>query len=159
MHHTIPTLAGTSLNRLAISATLHCLTGCAIGEVSGMVIGTALGWSDVATIVLAVALAFLFGYSLTAMPLIRARLEARVIISSALASDTVSIAIMELIDNAFILLIPGAMEAGIDSLLFWSSLLGGLAIAFPFALAANRYMISRGLGHAKVMQHPGHGRH
>jgi hypothetical protein len=153
MQHT----AGASLNQLAISATTHCLTGCAIGEVSGMVIGTALAWSDVATIGLAVALAFFFGYSLTALPLLRAGLALGTVVTTALASDTVSIIIMELIDNAVILLVPGAMEAHLDEPLFWASLLGGLAVAFPFAFAANRYLIARGLGHAQVMEHHGHG--
>ena len=159
MQHSMGHDTGTSLNQLAMSATLHCLTGCVIGEVLGMVIGTALGWSDLATIALAVTLAFFFGYSLTALPLVRARLAFGVVITTALASDTVSIAIMELIDNAAMLLVPGAMDAGLDDPLFWGPLAGGLAIAFPFAFAANRFMLARGLGHAKVMQHHGHGAH
>ena len=107
-----------SLNRLAFSATAHCLTGCAIGEVLGMIIGTALGWSDLQTIVLAVALAFLFGYSLTALPLLRSGMALGAVIPLALASDTISIAVMEIVDNAIMLLIPGAMDAGLDDIGF-----------------------------------------
>ena len=142
-----------SLNRLAASATNHCLTGCVIGEVLGMVIATALGWGDVASIALAVGLAFLFGYLLTSLPLFRAGLTLGAIIPIALAADTVSIAIMEFIDNAFILLVPGAMEAGLGELRFWLPLLGGFVIAWPFAFAVNRAMIRRGRGHAVVHQY------
>jgi uncharacterized membrane protein YeaQ/YmgE (transglycosylase-associated protein family) len=144
------------LNRLAASATNHCLTGCLIGEVAGMVIATTLGWGNLASIVLAVALAFVFGYTLTSLPLLRAGLALGAIVPIALAADTVSIAIMELIDNAFILLVPGAMEAGLDELLFWAPLLGGFAIAWPFAFAVNRSMIRRGKGHAVVHEYHGH---
>jgi hypothetical protein len=144
------------LNRLATSATNHCLTGCVIGEVSGMTIATALGWGDIASIALAVALAFLFGYSLTSLPLLRARLPLAAIAPIALAADTVSIAIMELIDNATMLLVPGAMEAGLTDLLFWLPLLGGFAIAWPFAFAVNRSMIRRGKGHAVVHDYHAH---
>lgn len=139
-----------SLNRLSASATNHCLTGCVLGEVVGMVIATALGWGDVASIALAVALAFLFGYTLTSLPLIRAGLPLAAIVPIALAADTVSIAIMELIDNAFMLLVPGALEAGLGDLRFWAPLLGGFVIAWPFAFAVNRTMIRRGKGHAVV---------
>jgi Domain of unknown function (DUF4396) len=118
-----------------------------------MAIATALGWSDVASIALAVGLAFLFGYSLTSLPLFRAGLSFREIVPIALAADTISIAIMELIDNATILLVPGAMEAGLDELLFWAPLLGGFVIAWPFAFAVNRYMIARGRGHAVVHEY------
>jgi hypothetical protein len=142
--------AEQSLNRLSVSATNHCLTGCVLGEVVGMVIATALGWDDVASIALAVGLAFLFGYSLTSLPLIRARLPLASIVPIALAADTVSIAIMEAIDNGFILLVPGAMEAGLADLRFWLPLLGGFVIAWPFAFAVNRTMIRRGKGHAVV---------
>ena len=139
-----------SLNRLSASATNHCLTGCVLGEVVGMVIATALGWGDVASIALAVALAFLFGYTLTSLPLIRAGLTFATIVPIALAADTVSIAIMEVIDNAFMLLVPGALEAGLGDLRFWAPLLGGFVIAWPFAFAVNRTMIRRGKGHAVV---------
>jgi hypothetical protein len=141
------------LNRLAASATNHCLTGCVIGEVAGMAIATALGWGDVASIALAVALAFLFGYALTSLPLIRAGLALAAIVPIALSADTVSIAIMELIDNLTVVLVPGAMEAGLGDALFWLPLLGGFAIAWPFAFAVNRALIRRGKGHAVVHEH------
>ncbi|MGH3020710.1 MAG: DUF4396 domain-containing protein, partial [Gaiellaceae bacterium] len=142
--------AQPSLNRLAASATTHCLTGCAIGEVLGLVIGTALGWGTVATIALAIVLAFFFGYLLTSIPLLRSGLALREIVPIALAADTVSIAIMEFVDNAVILVIPGAMDAGLDSALFWGSLAFALAVAWVFAYPVNRYMIARGRGHAVV---------
>ena len=146
-----------SLNRLAFSATVHCLTGCAIGEVLGMIIGTALGWSDLATIVLAIALAFLFGYSLTMLPLLRGGLALGAAIPLALASDTISIAVMEIVDNAIMLLIPGAMEAGLTNLLFWGSLAVALLIAGAVAFPVNRWLIARGKGHAVVHAHHQHG--
>jgi hypothetical protein len=142
---------------VALSATLHCLTGCAIGEVAGVAIGTALGWSDVATIALAVALAFLFGYSLTSLPLLRAGLAIGAVIPIAFASDTLSIAVMEFVDNAIILLIPGAMEAGLDALLFWASLAVALVIAGIAAFPVNRWLIARGKGHAAVHETGIHG--
>ncbi len=145
-----------SLNRTALSATLHCLTGCAIGEVLGMVIGTALGWSAWATVVLAVALAFLFGYSLTMLPLLRSGLALTAVLPLALAADTLSITVMEIVDNAVMLLVPGAMEAGVGSFLFWASLAFALAVAFVAAFPVNRYLIARGKGHAVVHQHHGH---
>ncbi|MGH3035805.1 MAG: DUF4396 domain-containing protein [Gaiellaceae bacterium] len=148
--------AQPSLNRLAASATTHCLTGCAIGEVLGLVIGTALGWGNLATIVLAIALAFFFGYLLTSIPLLRSGLALREIVPIALAADTVSIAIMETVDNAVILVIPGAMDAGLDSALFWGSLAFALAVAWVFAYPVNRYMIARGRGHAVVHEHHAH---
>ena len=148
--------SGAGLTRLAISATLHCLTGCAIGEVLGMVIGTALGWSDVQTIVLAVALAFVFGYSFTIGPVMRSGLSLRAAIPVALAADTISITVMEIVDNAILLLVPGAMEAHLDSWLFWGALAFAFAVAFVVTLPVNRWLISRGKGHAVV--HAYHGR-
>jgi hypothetical protein len=145
--------AGPSPSRLAASATNHCLTGCLVGEVVGMVIATALGWGNVASIALAVGLAFLFGYTLTSIPLFRANLALGAVVPIALAADTVSIAIMELIDNLSLILVPGAMEAGLSDARFWLPLLGGFAIAWPFAFAVNRAMIRRGKGHAVVHEH------
>ncbi len=145
--------AGAALNRLALSATIHCLTGCGIGEVLGMVIGTALGWSNLATIVLAVVLAFLFGYSLTMRPLLRAGLGMRQATRLALAADTASIAVMEIVDNLIMVVIPGAMAAGLDSGLFWGSLALALAIAAVAAFPVNRWLIARGRGHAVVQAH------
>ncbi len=155
-HHEMPT-AGGPLTRVALSATLHCLTGCAIGEVLGMVIGTALGFSDLATIALAVALAFLFGYALTSLPLLRAGFALTAVIPIALAADTLSIAVMEIVDNAIMLLVPGAMEAGVDSLLFWGALSFALVIAGLVAFPVNRWLIARGRGHAVVHETGVHG--
>ena len=152
MAHSAP---ATSLHGLAFSATVHCLTGCAIGEVPGMVIGTALGWGNAATIALAVGLAFLFGYGLTMLPLLRAGLSFGAALGTALAADTLSIAIMEVVDNAIMLLIPGAMHAGLGSLLFWGSLAVALLIAGAAAFPVNRWLIARGRGHALVRAHHG----
>ncbi len=149
---------GSSLNRLAFSATAHCLTGCAIGEVLGMVIGTALGWSDFATIALAVALAFFFGYLLTLVPVLRSGVALATALPLALAADTLSITIMEIVDNLIMLVIPGAMEAGIGSFLFWGSLAFALAVAFVAAFPVNRYLLARGKGHAVVHEYH-HGDH
>ncbi|HVD45072.1 MAG TPA: DUF4396 domain-containing protein [Rubrobacter sp.] len=146
----------SSLNRTAFSATLHCLTGCAIGEVLGIVIGTALGWSNVATIVLAIVLAFFFGYGLTMLPLLRSGMALGAVLPLAFASDTLSITVMEIVDNLIIVVIPGAMDAGLGSLLFWGSLAFALAVAFVAAFPVNRYLISRGKGHAVVHKHHGH---
>ncbi|HUQ60037.1 DUF4396 domain-containing protein [Lentzea sp.] len=145
--------APVSLTRQAISATLHCLTGCAIGEVLGMVIGTALGWGNLATVVLAVVLAFVFGYSLTIRPVLRSGLAFKAALGVALAADTVSIAVMEVVDNAVMLLVPGAMEAGLANWLFWAALAFSLAVAFVVTVPVNRWMIARGKGHAVVHQH------
>jgi hypothetical protein len=145
--------AGPSLNRTAWAATLHCLTGCAIGEVLGMVIGTALGWSNGATIALAVVLAFLFGYALTMRPLLKSRLAFAQATRMALAADTASIAVMEVVDNAIMVVIPGAMDAGLASVVFWGSLALALAIAAVAAFPVNRWLISRGLGHAVIHAH------
>jgi Domain of unknown function (DUF4396) len=142
-----------SRNRVAFLATVHCLTGCAIGEVLGMIIGTALGWGDLATLLLAIVLAFFFGYALTMLPLLRAGLAFGAAVPLALASDTISIAVMELVDNAIILLIPGAMDAGLGNLLFWGSLTVALLIAGAVAFPVNRWLIDRGKGHAVVHQH------
>jgi Domain of unknown function (DUF4396) len=156
----VTVLVVQELNRLAASATNHCLTGCLTGEVVGMVIATALGWGNLASIALAVGLAFLFGYALTSLPLIRAGLAFAAIVPIALASDTVSIGIMELIDNLTIVLVPGAMEAGLGELRFWLPLLGGFVLAWPFAFAVNRVLIERGKGHALVHEyHHGHQHH
>ncbi len=141
------------LNRLAASATTHCLTGCVIGEVTGMVVGTAVGLAEGATMALAIALAFLFGYTLTSLPLLRSGIAFASVVPIALAADTVSITIMEAIDNAFVALVPGAMESGLDDPLLWGSIAGGFVIAFPFAWLANRYMIARNKGHACVHQY------
>jgi hypothetical protein len=146
-------LHSSALNRLAFSATAHCLTGCAIGEILGLVIGTALGWSNWPTVALAVALAFLFGYSFTMVPLLRGGIVLGTAVGLALAADTLSIAVMEIVDNAIILAVPGAMEAGLTSLLFWGSLALALAVAFVAAFPVNRYLLARGRGHAVVHAH------
>lgn len=151
--------AGGSLNRLAVAATNHCLTGCAIGEVLGLVISLAAGWGNVAAIVLAIALAFVFGYSLTMMPLLRAGLAFGPATRLAVAADTVSIAVMEIVDNAIMLVIPGAMNAGLGSLLFWGALAVSLAIAWVVAFPVNRWLIARGRGHAVVHGRTGGGHH
>jgi hypothetical protein len=147
---------GSSVRQLAFSATLHCLTGCAIGEVLGMVIGTGLGWSDAATIAISVALAFLFGYSLTLRPLLASGIAFAAAARLALAADTLSITVMEIVDNAIMLAIPGAMDAGPRSALFWGSLVVALGIAFVAAFPVNYWLIRRGRGHAVVHQHHGH---
>jgi Domain of unknown function (DUF4396) len=155
-HHEMPT-EGAALTAVSISATLHCLTGCAIGEVAGMVIGTAVGFTDLQTIFLAVALAFLFGYALTSLPLLRAGLALSAVIPIALASDTLSIATMEIVDNLIMIAIPGAMEEGPGSVLFWGSLSFALVIAGVVAVPLNRYLIGRGKGHAAVHETGIHG--
>jgi len=137
-------------------ATLHCLTGCAIGEVLGMVIATALGWGNVASIALAIALAFPFGYSFTLWPLLRARLPLRTALATAFAADTISITIMETVDNGFVAFVPGALATGLADGLFWWSLALGLVLAFVAAFPANRWLIARGRGHAAVHAQHGH---
>ena len=144
---------GWSLNRLALQATVHCLTGCAIGEVLGMVIGTGIGLGVVQTIALAVALAFLFGYSLTLVPLIRSGMARPRALRLAFAADTLSITVMEIVDNAIMLVIPGAMHAGPTSLLFWASMAAALLIAGVAAYPVNRWLIARGRGHAVIHSH------
>jgi Domain of unknown function (DUF4396) len=143
-----------SLNRLAFSATVHCLTGCAIGEVLGLVIATAAGWGDFAAIALAIVLAFFFGYALTMSPLLRSGVGFRKASGLAVAADTASITVMEIVDNVLILAIPGAMAAGLTSGLFWGSLVLALGVAGVAAFPLNRWLIARGAGHAVV-----HGRH
>jgi len=147
--------AGRGLNAVALSATVHCLTGCAIGEVLGMVIGTAAGLGNGATVAISVALAFLFGYSLTSLPLLRSGLALAAVVPLALASDTISIAIMELVDNAIMLAIPGAIDAGLGDPLFWGSLAASLLVAGAAAYPANRWLLARGKGHAVVHAHHG----
>jgi uncharacterized protein DUF4396 len=146
--HHAASASGRDLTRVAVSATLHCLTGCAIGEVLGMVVGTALGFSNWGTVALSVVLAFGFGYGLTSLPLLRSGLALGAVVPIALASDTVSIAVMEVVDNAIVLLVPGAIDAELDSALFWGSLALALAIAFVVAVPVNRWLIARGKGHA-----------
>lgn len=142
-----------SLNRLSFTATVHCLSGCATGEILGMVVGTALGWSNTPTIVPAIVLAFIFGYGFTIVPLWRAGLAFGAILKLALAADTASIVIMEIVDNAIMLVIPGAMDAGLASGLFWGSLVASLIIAAAAAFPVNRWLIARGKGHAVVHHH------
>jgi hypothetical protein len=154
--HDLPT-SGRALDLVALSATLHCLTGCAIGEVAGMVIGTAFGWSDGATVAISVALAFVFGYSLTSLPLLRAGMTLAAVAPIAFASDTLSIAVMEVIDNAIVLAVPGALDAGLGDVLFWGSLAFALAIAGAAAFPVNRWLIARGRGHAAVHRTGIHG--
>jgi hypothetical protein len=144
---------GPTLTRTAIAATLHCLTGCAIGEVLGMVVATALGWTAAPTVVLSVLLAFVFGYSLTIRPVLRSGLALAAAVPVALAADTVSIAVMEVVDSAVMLLVPGALNAGLSNPLFWGSLLVSLVVAFVVTVPVNRALIARGKGHAVVHQY------
>jgi len=163
MHHRHPSAessaedhsnhSATSLSRLAFSATVHCLTGCAIGEVLGMVIGTYFEWGNGATIVISIVLAFVFGYSLTIRPLLASGLPWRQVLKLAFASDTASITTMEIVDSLLMLVIPGAMDATLDSWLFWGSLAVSLLVAGVFAFPVNRWLIARGRGHALVHTH------
>jgi hypothetical protein len=155
-HHEMPT-SGSALTGVAISATLHCLTGCALGEIAGVALGTALGLGNLATIALAIGLAFVFGYGLTSLPLLRAGLALGAVVPIALASDTLSIATMEVVDNLILVVIPGAMEAGLGDLLFWGSLAFALAVAFVFTVPVNRWLLSRGKGHTAVHETGIHG--
>jgi hypothetical protein len=143
----------TSLTRMAVTATRHCLTGCAIGEVLGMVLATWWGWGNAASVVLAIALAFVFGYALTITPVLRSGLTLRAAIGVALAADTVSITVMEIMDNATVLAVPGAMDAGLTDPLFWGSLAASLVVAFIVTVPVNRALIARGKGHAVVHAH------
>ncbi|WP_367323796.1 DUF4396 domain-containing protein [Streptomyces sp. HUAS ZL42] len=138
---------------MAAQATLHCLTGCAIGEVLGMVIGTALGWANLPTTVLAIVLAFFFGYSFTLRGVLKAGVGLRAAVRVALAADTLSIAVMELVDNGVIVLWPGAMDAELGDLQFWGALAISLVIAFVATTPVNKWMIGRGKGHAVVHQY------
>ncbi|MEA2548124.1 MAG: hypothetical protein QOI00_1822 [Chloroflexota bacterium] len=150
----MPGPAPESLNRTAFQATVHCLTGCGIGEILGLVLSTALGWHDLPSIVLAIVLAFVFGYGLTMRPLLAGGLPFRSAARTALAADTVSIVVMEIMDNAIVVAVPGAMAAGLTDGLFWGSLALSLVVAFIVAFPVNRWLIARGLGHAVV-----HARH
>lgn len=145
----------SNLNRLSVSATLHCMTGCVIGEVIGLAVATALGWSTAGQIALAVGLAYLFGFGLTSLPLARAGLSLSAIVPIALATDTVSISIMELVANATMLIVPGAMSEEVLDLAMWATMALGFALAFPLAFLANRWLIGRGKGHALVHQYHG----
>ncbi len=154
--HSLEHKSSSSLNKLAVSATTHCMTGCAIGEVLGLVIGTGLGWGNIATIVLAVGLAFLFGYSLTMLPLLKSGIAFKEATKLALAADTASITVMEIVDNLIMVLIPGAMAAGVDDWHFWISLAIALTIAWMAAFPVNRWLIRRGMGHAIVHEQHQH---
>jgi hypothetical protein len=148
-----PPLRGPALTRMAVSATVHCLTGCAIGEILGMVLATWWGWGNLSSIVLSIVLAFFFGYGLTMMPLLRSGLAVAAAVPIALAADTVSITVMELVDNAILLVYPGALNAHLGDVLFWGSLVFSLAVAFVVTVPVNRWMIGRGKGHAAVHGH------
>lgn len=147
---------GQSLSRVAFTATLHCLTGCAIGEVLGMSLGAALHWPNLETVVISVLLAFVFGYALTMLPLLRAGLAFGRVLKLALAADTISITVMEIIDNLIMMIIPGAMDAHIDQPLFWGSLALALLLAGLVAFPINRWLIARGRGHAVIRSHHHH---
>jgi hypothetical protein len=155
-HHEMPA-SGPELTSLALSATLHCLTGCALGEIAGMIIGTAIGLSQWGTVALSVVLAFVFGYTLTSLPLLRAGLALAAVVPIALASDTLSIATMEVIDNTIMVAVPGAMDAGLTNVLFWGSLAFSLPVAGAFAFPVNRWLIVRGKGHTAVHETGIHG--
>ena len=145
-----------NLNRLAFMATVHCLSGCALGEILGMVLSTWWGFGNAASIVLSIVLAFAFGYTLTSLPLLRSGMSVREVAPLAFASDTASITTMEIVDNLFILIVPGAISAGLGDVLFWWSLLASLVIAGAVAYPVNRWLLKRGRGHAVVHQHHAH---
>jgi len=150
----------TSPNKTALLATLHCLTGCAIGEILGMVLSTALQWSAGPSIALAIVLAFVFGYGFSIVPLFRAGLSFKKAMTLVLATDTISIAVMEIVDNGFIMIVPGAIHAGLDTALFWVSMALALVAAFIVAFPVNKYLIAKGMGHAVVHQyHHDHNHH
>ncbi|PSJ17682.1 DUF4396 domain-containing protein [Nitrosomonas supralitoralis] len=153
LHHNHDPVKEQSLNSVALMATVHCLSGCAIGEIAGMVIGTALGWSNAATITLAIALAFMSGYLLIMLPILRAGYNYKTAMRIAIAADTASLTIKEIVDNMVMLIIPGAMKAAIDSLLFWGSLATALIIAGIATFPVNRWLIARGRGHALAHVH------
>jgi hypothetical protein len=155
-HAPLPT-SGRALDGVALSATLHCLTGCAIGEIVGMIVATALDLSNFASVAISIVLAFVFGYGLTSVPLLRAGLAFAAVVPIALASDTLSIATMEVVDNAIILVVPGAIDAGLGDVLFWGSLSFALAIAGVFAFPVNRWLLARGKGHTAVHETGIHG--
>ena len=142
-----------SSNSLAISATLHCLTGCALGEITGLIVGTAFHFSNSATLALSIALAFLFGYSLSLLPLVKSGMKKSAALKVVLAADTLSIATMELVDTGVMLVVPGAMDAGVVQPLFWVSMIIALTVAFFAALPVNKYLLARGKGHALMHHH------
>jgi len=148
-----------NISSMAISATLHCLVGCALGEIAGLVIGTALGLPNYWTILLAIGLAFLFGYGLSALPLVKAGMKLSAVLPLVLAADTLSIATMELVDNLVMLTIPGAMDAGLVNPIFWMAMPVALTVAFLVAYPVNKYLLSRGKGHALMHSHHNHGGH
>jgi hypothetical protein len=156
MDHATQSVGQPSLNRLAFSATTHCLTGCSIGEVLGMVIGTALAWGNWPTVALSVVLAFTFGYLMTLLPLVQTGMELGAALTLAFASDTLSITVMEIVDSVVMVVIPGAMDAGLTDALFWVSLIVSLVFAGIAAFPANRWLIAKGRGHALVHAHHGH---
>jgi hypothetical protein len=156
MDHATQNVSQPSLNRLAFSATTHCLTGCSIGEVLGMVIGTALGWGNWPTVAISVVLAFMFGYLMTLLPLVQTGMELGEALTLAFASDTLSITVMEIVDSVVMVVIPGAMDAGLTDPLFWVSLIVSLVLAGIAAFPANRWLIAKGRGHALVHAHHGH---
>jgi hypothetical protein len=152
-HHPVRPTTGPSLNRLAVRATTHCMTGCAIGEVFGLVIATTAGWGSALSIAIAIVLAFFFGYSLTMLPLLRSGMTFRTATRLALVADTASITLMEIVDNLIMLLVPGVMDAGLNTILFWSGMVLSLAVAWVMALPLNRWLIKRGMGHAALHSH------